>query len=148
MRTATSPISAVLGWTRAHRRRHQRRTPWERLRASFRRLGLGGYTEAKTCAARGVVGSPQAATMRFDDGAANAKPHAGPVGLGSKEGIEDLFLLLWGQPHAAVRDGHHNFLVFLQLRPNCELACPIYVLHRFDAIDHEVHQHLLQLHTI
>jgi hypothetical protein len=32
--------------------------------------------------------------MRFDDGAADAKSHAGPVGLGSKEGIEDLLRLL------------------------------------------------------
>src|ERR1700687_3173918 len=29
----------------------------------FRRLGPGGQSEIKTCAARGVLGSPQAATM-------------------------------------------------------------------------------------
>jgi len=36
--------------------------------------------------------------MRFDDGAADAKSHAGAVGLGSKEGIEDLVRLLRGSP--------------------------------------------------
>jgi hypothetical protein len=50
--------------------------------------------------------------MRFDDGAADAKSHAGPVSLGSKKGTEDLFRLLWGQAHAGISDGHHNFLVF------------------------------------
>jgi len=45
----------------------------------------------------------------IDDRAADPKSHAGPVRLGSKEGIEDLFRLLRGQPHAAVSDGHDNF---------------------------------------
>ncbi len=83
---------------------------------SFLCLALGGQGEAKVCAARGVVGSPQAATIRFDDGSADAKSHAGPVGLGGKEGIEDLLRLLRGQPHAGISDGHHNFLVFRSLR--------------------------------
>src|SRR5260370_33174689 len=86
--------------------------------------------------------------MSLDDGAADAKSHAGSVRLGSKESIEDLFRLLWGQPHSAVSDGHHNFLVLHSLRPDGEFARPIRVLHRFDAIDHEVHQHLLQLHAV
>jgi hypothetical protein len=64
------------------------------LRVSFLCRGFGGQRETKTCAARGVVSSPQAATMRFDDGAADAKSHAGAMGLGSKEGVEDLLRLL------------------------------------------------------
>src|SRR5260370_15142575 len=112
------------------------------------RRGLGGETETKTCATRGVVDGPHAASVRLDDGPADAKPHAGPVRLGSKESIEDLFLLLWRQPYAVVTDGHNNFLAFRSLRPDVELALPIRILHRFDAVDHEVHQHLLQLHAV
>jgi hypothetical protein len=54
--------------------------------------------------------------MRLYDGAADPKSHAGPVWLGSKEGIEDLVPLLRGEPHAAISDGHHNILVFRSLR--------------------------------
>src|SRR5258708_32889472 len=86
--------------------------------------------------------------MRFDDGAADEKSHAGPKGLGGKEGIEDLVRLLWRQPHAGIRDGHHNFLVSRSMRLDGKLARAVHVLHRVDAVDHEVHQHLLQLHRI
>src|SRR5258707_904736 len=48
-----------------------------------------------------MVGSPQAATMRFNDGAADAKAHAGSVGLGAEESIEVLFRAVWGCPHTA-----------------------------------------------
>src|SRR5258705_322473 len=64
---------------------------------------LVGQGEGKTCAVWEMVGSPQAATMRFNDGAADAKAHAGSVGLGAKEGVEDLFRAVWWQPHAAIR---------------------------------------------
>jgi len=43
--------------------------------------------------------------MRFDDGAADGRSHAGAVGFGSKEGIEDLVRLLRGQSHAGIADG-------------------------------------------
>src|SRR5258706_5049302 len=77
---------------------------------------LVGQGETKACAVWEVVGSPQAATMRFDDGAADAKAHAGSMGLGAKEGIEDLLGMMWGQAHAAVVDGDGDFLVFCSLR--------------------------------
>jgi len=51
-----------------------------------------------------MVGGPQAATMRFNDGAADAKAHAGSVGLGAEEGIEDLLGVMRGQADAAI--GH------------------------------------------
>src|SRR5260370_739375 len=41
------------------------------------------------------------------------------------ESIEDLFRLLWGQPHSAVSDGHHNFLVLHTTRLDGEFARPI-----------------------
>src|SRR5216684_5753318 len=102
----------------------------------------------KTGAARRVVGSPQAATMRFDDGTADPKSHAGAVGLSRKERLEDLVRLLRGKSHSGIADSHHNFLVFRSLRFDSELARSIHILHRIDAIKHEVHHDLLQLHAI
>jgi len=54
--------------------------------------------------------------MRFDDGAAGAKSHAGAVRLGSKEGIEDLVCLLPGKPYAGIADRDQKSLVFRSLR--------------------------------
>jgi len=87
--------------------------------------------------------------MRFNDGAADAKSHAGAVGLGSKEGIEDLVSLLRGKPHAGIADRDRKLLVSRSLRLDSELAPLVHVLHPVHAaIDHEVHHHLLQLHAI
>src|SRR5216110_956512 len=86
--------------------------------------------------------------MRLHDGAANAKSHTGAVGFGSKESIEDLVRLLRGKPYTGVTDRDQKLLVFRSLRPDGELPRPILVLHRFDAIDHQVHQHLLHLHAV
>src|SRR5712692_5772843 len=70
---------------------------------------VGGQGEVETCSARRVAGSPQATAMRFNDGAADGQSHAGPLDLGCKEGIEDL-VLLRGQPHASIADGHKKML--------------------------------------
>jgi hypothetical protein len=48
----------------------------------------------KACAALRVIGSPQAAAVRFHDGATGAKPDAGAVRLGGVEGIKDLVRVL------------------------------------------------------
>src|SRR5713226_1720380 len=68
----------------------------ERPQTSFVGLGFGGESEMKTCSARSVVGSPQAATMRLHDRAADAKSHAGTLKLRGKERIEDLVRLFRG----------------------------------------------------
>src|ERR1700722_8542470 len=86
--------------------------------------------------------------MRLNDGAADAKSHAGAVRLRSKERIEYLIDLLGGQPYASIADGHHKFLVFSLLRPDGEFAWPSHIVHRIDAIHDEVHHDLLQLHAI
>ena len=71
-----------------------------------------GQSELKSCAAREVIGSPQATAMRLNDGLADAKPHAGAVRLGGKKRIEDLFRLLRGKPYAGIGDGYLKLLVF------------------------------------
>jgi hypothetical protein len=50
------------------------------LRASFMGLEFGEEREVKACATGRVFGSPQAASMRFNDGATDPKAHASPVG--------------------------------------------------------------------
>src|SRR6266851_5227301 len=66
----------------------------------------------KTCAARRVVGGPQAAVMRCNDGTADGQSHTGPVNLRGKKRIEDLVRLLRGQPYARIADGDDKLLVF------------------------------------
>src|SRR5260370_23003577 len=109
----------------------------------FHWLGFGWQGETEACAARRIVGSPQTATMRFNDGAADAKSHAGPVGLGCKEGVEDLFCLLRGQPYAGIAHGEQKSLIFRSLRLDGKLPGSVHLFQSFDAVDHEVHQDLL-----
>src|SRR5712664_246149 len=115
---------------------------------SFMYLGFGGQGETKACAARGVVGSPQAAAVRFNNGPADPESHARAVSLGSKERIKDLVRLLRWQPHTAIADRDQHLTILIALRLNGELARPTHILHRIDAVHHQVHQHLLQLHAI
>src|SRR5258708_30818196 len=81
----------------------------------FMCVDVGGQSKVKTCAARRVVGSPQAAAMRFNDGSADPKPHAGALLFGRKEGLKDLLPLLPGQPHARFADPDHKVPVFRSL---------------------------------
>src|ERR1700682_705072 len=88
---------------------------WQRrrdCRGLFTCLDFARQGEVKTCAARRVVGSPQAAAMRFNDGAADRQSHTRPMKLRAHEGIEDLVRLLRRQPDAGIADGHHKMLVF------------------------------------
>src|ERR1700685_467575 len=59
------------------------------LRGSF--LGSAGFSggqgELKGCAARRIVGSPQAAAVRFHNGAADPQSYAGAVSFGCKKRI-------------------------------------------------------------
>src|SRR3981189_2187516 len=56
----------------------------------------GGQNEVKTCAARRVVGGPQAAVMRCNDGTADRQSQTGPVNLRGEKRIENLVRLLRG----------------------------------------------------
>src|SRR5947207_11375242 len=107
-------------------------------RVSFVGLAFGGKGETKACAARRIVGSPQAAAMRFNDGAADGQSHTGAMPLGGKESIEDLVRVLRRQPYPCIADRNHKVLVLRWLRLNCELAPPIHVLHGVDGIHDEI----------
>ncbi len=86
--------------------------------------------------------------MRFHDGAADTKSHACAITLGGKERIKYLVRLLRRQTHAGIADRDHQLRAFGALRLDRKLARPGHILHRFDTINHEVHQHLLQLHAV
>src|SRR5258708_1982243 len=118
------------------------------LSASFVGFGLDRQSKVKACAAWRVVGCPQATAMRFNDRAADAKSHAGPIGLRGKERIKDLVRLLRRQPHASITDRYQDLLILRSLRIDGEFSPPILALHCVDAIDDQVHEHLLQLHAV
>jgi hypothetical protein len=118
------------------------------LPASFLRLDFAGQGETKTCAAWRVAGSPQAASMRLDDGAADSKSQAGAVTLGGKECIKDLVRVLLRQSHAGIAHRDQELLVFGSVRFDDEIPRPIHILHRVNAVHDEVHHYLLQLHVI
>src|SRR5208337_1317364 len=89
---------------------------------------------------------PYAPTVRFDDGFADGQTHAAALRLGCEERIEDLAGLARRQPGPGVVYRNLNLAVLLQLR--FDLKDTTSVAHRFDAIQHQVHEHLLDLHTV
>jgi hypothetical protein len=52
------------------------------------------------------------------------------------------------KPYAGVTEGHKNLLVFSSLGLDDQLSYSINVLHRFDAVDDQIHRDLLQWHAI
>src|SRR5580692_9534772 len=74
----------------------------------FMLLDFGGQADVKAGTTRRVVTRPQATAMRFDDGAADPKSHAGAMKFAGKKGIKDLVRLHRGQSHARVADRHHK----------------------------------------
>ena len=74
-------------------------------------LDLSGQAEVKAGAGWRVGGGPQAATMRFNDGAADGQTHTSAVRLGSKERVKNLVCLLPGQPDAGIADGDQQLLL-------------------------------------
>jgi hypothetical protein len=96
---------------------------------------------------RRVVGCPQAAAVRFNDGTADPKPHAEAVRFGGKESIEYLVRLFRGQPTPV------SLTEIISCRSSAprsddEFACSIDLLHRIDAVHDEVHHDLLHLHRV
>src|SRR6266478_1851945 len=92
--------------------------------------------------------TPASSSTTNTVGAADAKPHAGAVRFRCKKRVEDLVRLLRGKPYAGIADGHQNFFFLRSLRLDGQLARLIHFFHRIDAVHDEIHQHLLQLHTV
>jgi len=57
--------------------------------------------------------------MRLNDGAADPESHAGAMGFGGKERVEDVVRMLRGQANAGIADGHQKLIAFCRLRLDC-----------------------------
>src|SRR5882757_1563190 len=99
----------------------------------------------KSCAASTVGACPQLPAMRLHNGTADSQPHAAALWLGGKERRKDLIHLLRWQADACVTDRELELTV-LQFRLHHKLSAG--VVHGFDAVKHEVHEHLLQLYAV
>ena len=86
--------------------------------------------------------------MAFDDRTADPQPYAGAVGFGGDERIENPIRLVRRQTQAGITDRDQHVTVLTAMRLERELAGSIRILHRVDAVDHEVHHYLPQLHAI
>src|SRR6202041_797785 len=97
--------------------------------------------------ASSIVGcGPQTASMRFHDGTADRQPHAAALRFRGEEGIEDLVCSFGRQSYSGVADGGQHLTTLASSRLDREHSAGL--LHRLDTIEHEVHQHLLQLHPV
>src|SRR5882724_7677431 len=121
-----------------------RQSSWGGLHMGHDRSGQG---ELKRCTAPGSAGGPQAAAMRLDDRTADGQPHTSPVIFGRKECIEDLFRLLRGKSHTGITDRDQQ-LSIAGFRTDGKLTSASHSLHGIDAVEHEVHEYLMQLHTV
>src|SRR5467141_4618706 len=128
-------------------RKRRLATMWERLRRLGLRRDRGRQGELKGCATGGVSVGPQAAAMRLNDRPTDGQPHTSPVILGRKECREDLVRLLRGQSHTGIADRDQQ-LTIADFRLDSKLTSATRFLHGVDAVEHEVHENLLQLHTV
>ena len=89
---------------------------------------------------------PDTAAVRLDDGLADRQAHAAALRLGGEERIKDLIGFARRQPGAGVVDRNLDLTVLPQLRFDREdAAC---VAHCFNAVEHQVHQNLLDLDPV
>src|SRR5947208_516522 len=95
-----------------------------------------------------TTGERSPARFASDWAAADAKPHAGAVRFRREERVEDLIRDVRQKPHARITNRNKNLLVLGSLHPDEDLSRTLDVLHRFDAIDEQIHRDLLQLHAI
>ena len=113
-------------------------------RVCFRGSRWQGEVECRATAA--VAVGPDPSVMRFDDRLTDCQAHAATLWFRSKERIEYLVGLSQGEPGSCVIYSDLDLAVLAQLRLQSKHAAR--VLHRLDAIQHQVHEHLLKLHSI
>src|ERR1700720_2448714 len=122
-------------------------TMLEQLRRLCVRRSRGGQGELKSCASPGGTGGPQVPAMRLNDRPTDRQGHTSPVILGSKECFENLVRLTWGQSHTGIVDRDQHLTV-VGFRLDGKLTSATHFLHGIDAIEHEIHENLLKLHTV
>src|ERR1700722_8171582 len=112
------------------------------------RVGGDSQREMEAGAPRRVVRGPKASAVRLNNGLADTKPHPGAVFLGGKESVEYLAGLVQRKPDASVFNRYKKGFFAIALGTNCELTRAIDGFHGVDAIDHQVHEYLLQLDAV
>jgi hypothetical protein len=86
------------------------------------------------------------ADSRFDDRTADRESHAHAAGFGGEKGVEQLVRVFGGDPDTTVLHSYQYLTCFMLVRSDHQLALPIRDrLHRFNAIDHQIDEHLLEL---
>src|SRR5260370_23567123 len=102
--------------------------------------------ELKSRAPSRVGARPQPAAMRFDDPPTDRQSHTGTLRLVGEECLENALAFVDGKPGARIAYRNQQLTILAPLR--CDGHFTTGVLHRLDAVEHEVHQNLLQLHAI
>src|SRR5262249_28638574 len=85
--------------------------------------------------------------MGLDNGAADGQSHAGAIRLRREERIEDLVQVRW-EPYARIDDRNLQVITAVARRPERDFALAVHLLHRLDAVHHQVQENLLQLYAI
>src|SRR6266403_1331470 len=111
-------------------------------------FGFAGQTKMKTCAPLRVRGGPQTTSMRLDNRAADWESHTGTVSFRGEERAEDLFGLQRRQSDAGIANRDQQLAILDWLRAYRKFTIGAYVLHGVDAIEHQVHEYLLQLDAV
>jgi len=115
---------------------------------SRRPTAFARQSEMKTGAPPGVGVGPQTSSVCFDDGPTDWQAHTGAVSLGGEERAENLFRLLRWQSDPRITYRDQQLAILHLLRPYRKFAGGGYVLHGVDAVNHQVHEYLLQLDTV
>src|SRR5215510_4124886 len=102
--------------------------------------------ELESGAPSGVGAGPQVAAMRLDDPAADGQPHAGSTRLGGEKRVENALRASFGKPNPGIAHGNKQLTILSPHRGDVQFADLL--LHGLDAIEHEIHQNLLQLHAV
>src|ERR1700719_3447175 len=120
------------------------------VRQSYRNGGsVSGDRKLKESTPRLAHGRPQPAPVGIDDRPADRKSHTHAAGFGGEEGGEQPVRILGGDPDAAIRYTYEHLFGLVLAGSDHQFAWPIRDrLHRFNAVHHQVNDHLLQLDPI
>src|SRR3954471_6372887 len=92
---------------------------------------------------------PYPSAVRLDDGTGDRQSHAHPVGLGGEEGIEQLMHILGIDANPIVPHLYPHLAVFVLARPDQQFTAAVgNGCHGLDAVDRQIHDHLLQLDPV
>src|SRR5690348_1975910 len=96
-----------------------------------------------------VRAGPQPTTMSLDYGTAYGQAHSHSLGLCRKECIENSLEILRVDSYTGVSHRNEQLSRVVPLRPYHEAPGPICdAVHRLDAIQGQIHDHLLQLDPV